>query len=179
MMPTILRLQEQGFPIVKIDVGAAGDLSKRYEINTIPTILIKRGPKVARLTGLQEEQSLRSTLLQNEISDNVPGLAKEHPDSLVTIVYRVGLVLRKPEPRNGPMPAARPDLDPLLHLIQTAIEPESWDEAGGPGRIMPLDKNLSILVLQTPRIHTQIRFLLKEVHKLQIEAREQEVDESR
>ena len=42
MMPTIDRLRRQGFPIVKVDIGANANSSSYYGIKTLPTILIKQ-----------------------------------------------------------------------------------------------------------------------------------------
>jgi thiol-disulfide isomerase/thioredoxin len=172
MMPLIDRLQRQGFRIVKVDIGAKAELANHYKIKVVPTILIKRGPEVAKLTGVQDEQSLRSTLRQHQINDEAPGIAKKNRAEELVIVYPVGDLLKKSEPGNGPAP--KPDFDPLLHLIVALIEPESWDESGGAGLIKPVDKTLSLVVRQTPRVHAQIRIVLNELRNLKIEAPEEE-----
>ena len=51
----------------------------------------------------------------------------------------------------------------LIYLIQQTIEPESWYEEGGEGRIFPYQSRLS--VLQTPEVHKQINDLLKNLRK--------------
>jgi thiol-disulfide isomerase/thioredoxin len=175
MMPTIDRMLHQGFRIVKVNIGPKADLSKQYKITAIPTILIKSGPRVVKLTGVQDEQSLRSALLQNHIKDEAPSVAKENrAEALVLLVYPVGDLLSKSELRNGVMRAEKPDFDPLLHMIVNLIEPESWDETGGTGGIKPVEKTLSLVIRQTPRVHAQIRILLDELRKLEIEDTEKE-----
>ena len=67
-------------------------------------------------------------------------------------------------------PYFKPDFDPLLHLIESLIEPESWSEVGGPGQVRPLDITQSLIVRQTARVHAQIRIALDELRKLRIEA---------
>ena len=171
MMPMIDGLRRQGFPIVKVDIEAKAELSKHYAIKAIPTILIKRGPQVVKLTGVQEERSLRSTLLQHHVKDEATHIAKgKDGDPLILLAYPVGDLLRESEPANGGTPAAEPDFDPLLHLIVSLIEPESWSEVGGPGQVRPVDITQSLIVRQTARVHAQIRIALDELRKLRIEA---------
>ena len=171
MTPTIDQLRRQRFPIVKVDVGANAGLSKRYGIRTLPMILIKRGSQVVKLTGVQEERSLRSTLLAHHVKDEATRIAKgKDGDPLILLAYPVGDLLRESEPANGGMPAAKPDFDPLLHLIVSLIEPESWSEVGGPGQVRPVDITQSLIVRQTARVHAQIRIALDELRKLRIEA---------
>jgi thiol-disulfide isomerase/thioredoxin len=162
MSPIIERLRREGFPIAKIDIAARADWSTRYEIKVVPTLLIKNGPKLVRLTGMKDEQSLRSKLLQNDI-ELASALKKNHAEALVLITYPVADLLKKPG-------VAAPDFDPLLHLIQSVIEAESWEEAGGQGRIKAMDKTLTLVVRQTARVHAQIRFVLQELRRLKVEA---------
>jgi thiol-disulfide isomerase/thioredoxin len=172
MMPMIDRLNRQGFWIVKVDIGAKVELANHYKIKAVPTILIKRGSEVAKLTGVQDEQSLRSTLRQHQINDEAPGIAKKNHAEQLVIVYPVGDLLKKPGRGNGPAP--KPDFDPLLHLIVSVIEPETWEESGGTGRIKPVDTSSSLVVRQTPRVHDQIKIVLNELRNLKIEAPEEE-----
>ncbi len=168
MLPTIERLRRQGFRIVNVEVGAAANVSHRYAIKTVPTILIKHGADVVKLTGLQEEASLRTTLLQHHLQDSVPRIAKANdPDEMRVIIYRVGNLPRPSQPGDRGPP--KPDFDPLIHLIVSVVEPESWDESGGPGKIVPMEKTLSVVVRQTRRVHAQIRIVLDELRRLEIE----------
>ena len=171
MMPMIDRLNRQGFRIVKVDIAAKTVLASHYKVKAVPTILIKRGPEVAKLTGVQDEQALRSTLRQHRKNDEVPNIAQQDHAEEIVLVYPVGNLFMKSEPGNGPAP--KPDLHPLQHLIVSNIAPESWEESGGSGLIKPVDQTLSLVVRQTPHVHAQIRILLKELRYLQIEAPEE------
>ncbi len=174
MMPTIDRLRRQGFPIVKVDIGANANSSSYYGIKTLPTILIKQGAQVVKLTGLQEERPLRSTLLQHHVRDETPRIAKgNEAEPMILLAYPIGDLLRESGPGDGGMPAAKPDFDPLLHLIVSLIEPESWSEVGGPGQIRPVDITQSLIVRQTAVVHAQIRIALNELRKLKIETPEE------
>jgi hypothetical protein len=54
-------------------------------------------------------------------------------------------------------------LDILTEVIVGSIEPDSWDELGGPGTMHAYQGNL--IVLQTWRQHREIRCLLKVLRK--------------
>jgi general secretion pathway protein D len=60
-----------------------------------------------------------------------------------------------------------PDFDSLIELITTTIEPDTWDEVGGPGSIAPFETTLSLVVSQTQDIHDQIVDLLEQLRRLQ------------
>ncbi len=73
-------------------------------------------------------------------------------------------------PIAGQRPAAGgsgADFDPLMELIQATIEPESWDEVGGPGSVRPFETTLSLVVRQTQAVHDQIADLLDQLRRLQ------------
>ncbi|MEE2707221.1 MAG: hypothetical protein VX988_09230 [Planctomycetota bacterium] len=59
------------------------------------------------------------------------------------------------------------DFDALIELIQTTIEPDSWDEVGGPGSIAEFETNLSLVISQTQEIHEKITDLLEQLRRLQ------------
>lgn len=92
---------------------------------------------------------------------------------MILLAYPIGDLLRESGPGDGGMPAAKPDFDPLLHLIVSLIEPESWSEVGGPGQIRPVDITQSLIVRQTAVVHAQIRIALNELRKLKIETPEE------
>ncbi len=169
MTPTIERLRQQGFRIVKVDIGAKTDLANHYAIKSIPAILIKQGANVVKLTGVQEEPSLYAILLKYHLQDEVlrGGKGKDR-DAMVLLAYQVPALATWWESLDGGAP--QPDLGALVHMIQAVVEPESWDEAGGSGKIVPIDKTQTLVVRQTPRVHAQIRIALDELRKLKIEA---------
>ncbi|MCC9607526.1 general secretion pathway protein GspD [Blastopirellula sp. JC732] len=61
----------------------------------------------------------------------------------------------------------QPDFDSLIQLITTTIEPESWEELGGPGAVQPFATNLSLVVSQTQEVHDKIADLLEQLRRLQ------------
>jgi type II secretory pathway component GspD/PulD (secretin) len=62
---------------------------------------------------------------------------------------------------------AQPDFDSIKHLIVTTIEPESWDETGGPGSMTSFESTLSLVIRQTQKVHDEIRDLLQQLRRLQ------------
>ena len=47
------------------------------------------------------------------------------------------------------------DFDNLIHLIQTTVKPESWDDVGGPGSADQFGESLSIVVGSGQTVHEQ------------------------
>lgn len=65
MMPIVERLQAEGWPVVKINVDERPDFREWYGVQRWPTfILIVGGREQQRLTGMQDESTLRSLLAQ-------------------------------------------------------------------------------------------------------------------
>ncbi len=62
---------------------------------------------------------------------------------------------------------AMADFDSLIELITTTVEPESWDDVGGPGSIAPFETNLSLVVSQTQDVHDQLVDLLEQLRRMQ------------
>ena len=63
--------------------------------------------------------------------------------------------------------AAMADFDTLIELITSTIQPETWDEVGGPGAIESFPTNLSLVISQTQQVHEQIADLLEQLRRLQ------------
>lgn len=59
------------------------------------------------------------------------------------------------------------DFGPLIDLITSTIEPDSWQEVGGPGSIEGFETNLSLVVAQRQDIHEKIADLLEQLRRLQ------------
>jgi general secretion pathway protein D len=62
---------------------------------------------------------------------------------------------------------SQPDFDSLIELITTTVQPESWDEVGGPGAIHQHAGNLSLVISQTQEVHEEIADLLDQLRRLQ------------
>ncbi|TWT30865.1 hypothetical protein [Blastopirellula retiformator] len=52
----------------------------------------------------------------------------------------------------------QPDFDPLIQLVTTTVEPEDWEELGGPGSVQPA--NGGLVVSQMDHVHYKVRLLL-------------------
>ncbi|WP_158265449.1 general secretion pathway protein GspD [Blastopirellula marina] len=61
----------------------------------------------------------------------------------------------------------QPDFDSLIELITTTVEPDSWEELGGPGSVAPFATNLSLVVSQTQEVHDRLADLLAQLRRLQ------------
>ncbi len=59
--------------------------------------------------------------------------------------------------------AVRLSLDDLVLAIPMVVAPETWDEAGGPGTLVPLAGML--IVQQTPPVHRQIERFLQDLRE--------------
>ena len=62
--------------------------------------------------------------------------------------------------------AANADFDSLIDLIKEVIEPESWDDVGGPGSIERFPLTIAIIISQTGDVHDQIASLLEQLRRL-------------
>jgi general secretion pathway protein D len=61
------------------------------------------------------------------------------------------------------------DFDSLIELITTTIDPDSWDDVGGPGSIAEFATNLSLVISQTQEVHEKIDKLLAQLREIQDE----------
>ena len=62
---------------------------------------------------------------------------------------------------------AQADFDSLIELITATIQPNTWDEVGGPGSVKEFATNLSLVVSQTQDVHEEIVDLLEQLRRLQ------------
>lgn len=56
---------------------------------------------------------------------------------------------------------------PLISLITTTINPDTWEDNGGDGRISQFTTTLSLVVRQTQEVHEDIADLLRQLRRLQ------------
>jgi general secretion pathway protein D len=59
------------------------------------------------------------------------------------------------------------DFGAIIDLITETVEPESWDDWGGPGSISEFEGNLSLVIRQTEDVHNEIAELLQQLRKMQ------------
>jgi len=64
-------------------------------------------------------------------------------------------------------PPLQPMQDTLIALIKSVVDPMSWEDAGGPGRIEYFPIGMSLVVSQTPDVQEQIQQLLDRMRELQ------------
>ena len=64
MVPVIQELQRQGFPIRKVDTTQYPEITRRYQVDTIPAfVLLVNGQETKRLNGLRSKRELRELML--------------------------------------------------------------------------------------------------------------------
>ena len=66
-------------------------------------------------------------------------------------------------PKDADPSAASADYDTLVELITSSVAAETWDEVGGPGSINPFPVTFSLVIDQTPEVHTEIEALLEQL----------------
>jgi general secretion pathway protein D len=63
--------------------------------------------------------------------------------------------------------ASMADFDSLISLITATVQPESWEDVGGPGSVAPFETNLSLVIRQTEEVHEEIVDLLGQLRRMQ------------
>jgi len=56
-------------------------------------------------------------------------------------------------------------LETFGKLIASLVAPDTWDEAGGPGAVMPFEDTQSLVIRQTQAVHAEIQKLLEELRQ--------------
>jgi type II secretory pathway component GspD/PulD (secretin) len=59
------------------------------------------------------------------------------------------------------------DFNTLMNLIETTVQPDSWEQLSGPGSMMPYRTTLSLVIRQTQAVHEEIADLLGQLRRLQ------------
>ncbi|NND95858.1 MAG: general secretion pathway protein GspD, partial [Pirellulaceae bacterium] len=59
------------------------------------------------------------------------------------------------------------DFQSLMSLIETTVEPDTWESLGGPSTMAPYPQNLSLVISTTSDVHDQITDLLESLRRLQ------------
>jgi hypothetical protein len=63
-------------------------------------------------------------------------------------------------------PGGTTNADEMIDVIETAIQPESWENLSGPGSIMYYPGALGFVVRQTPAVHTELADFLDKLRAL-------------
>jgi hypothetical protein len=107
------------------------------------------------------------TILREVLADlNLTYVVRDHVIQITTPEDAESvLVNRLYDVHDLAAPAGQGDFADLINLITTTIEPDSWDEVGGPGAIAPLCRRW-LVVTQTQEIHEQIEPLLVQLRQI-------------
>ena len=161
---TLLEIREMiekahGIP-VRIDIVALDDIGRSAD---------------TKVTDASSESvSLRSAL-KHALNPFDLGFTKENESLLITsleesesrvetLIYRVGDLAA---PRNT-IVHVFDDSGPysqLKDIIQSTVQPETWDDVGGPGSIMPLDHAGLLFISQMDDVHRDIEGLLASLRR--------------
>ena len=126
MEPVVSRLQEQGYPIRKVDFDRDRDLARKYRIESLPTfVLIVRGREQQRISGLISETRLRR--MAQMIPTRAPATDRS-PDAVTARVEHT----------------TKPQFSPAGGIVVRANNTESFGTEAAPGN--PIDVCVRIRV---------------------------------
>ena len=129
-------------------------------VNMPVTAELESLPLESLLTHLLHDLELDFTIHNGVILVSTPEHL-ESPDMMVMRIYPVrDLVLWRIPGAKGKEDSFESDYDPLIDVITTTVEPETWSDVGGPGSIREFEKSASLVVSQTRPVHRQIEQLL-------------------
>jgi RNA polymerase sigma factor (sigma-70 family) len=103
-----------------------------------------------------EVRRLRTDIeeLKKRSQPQVPDAQASKPRLVIKVYPVAGLTDTGAQVKNGEEALS------LTRVITRTIEPESWDELGGPGSIIYLQKVGSLIIRQTPEVHKQVQDFL-------------------
>ena len=119
-------------------------------------------PLMAILEHGLREVDLTFTIRANVILITTP---EEVESQLVTRVYPVRDLVAYRFTEAGNQGIAE-DYDSLIDLITTTIEPQSWDQVGGPGSIGAFENASALVISQTDDVHRAIEPLLLKLRQV-------------
>ena len=122
-------------------------------------------PLESLLTHLLRDLELDFTIRSSVILVSTPEHI-ESPSMMDMRIYPVrDLVMWRVPGAKGKQDSFEADYDPLIDVITTTVEPETWSDVGGPGSIREFEKSASLVVSQTRHVHRQIEQLLATLRK--------------
>ena len=107
---------------------------------------------------------LRSPQMSVSTNAGVPGLANVGDLPSTTLAQTTSGNYARAGQSGG---AGQADFESLITLITTTIQPDTWDELGGEGRVAEFETNMSLVVSQTQEVHEEIADLLEQLRRLQ------------
>jgi thiol-disulfide isomerase/thioredoxin len=171
MSPIVSRLEQQGYPIRKVDVDQERDLAERFGIKTIPTfVLVVGGREVMRQSGGEtSEAQLRRMLLQ--IPEWQRELARRDAKSTETkTVANVEEGASSPSPFAVELGEASPPEKPKSKFALPLLgglgrnssapkteAPRVADEFAARGQSPDTDAKAPFAAAQLPAYHTRLR----------------------
>ncbi len=131
-------------------------------------------PVSIRIRGLPLVSALRTMLHELDLTyvmrDEVLMITTmEEAESLLQLrLYPVGDLVLPADRERGESGCERGDCDfnPLINAIRCSVEPDSWDNIGGPGAIAPLSQPPVLTISQTEEVHEQVMHLLTELRRV-------------
>lgn len=97
-----------------------------------------------------------ATLIEDEVL-KVTSKTKAKGQQILIAYQVAGLV---PQTKDG-----KPDFDELISLVTTVVEPDSWEEVGGPGSIAASAPTNALVILQSQAAHEEIQQLFSALRK--------------
>ena len=83
MQPVLDRLASEGFPIQKVDVEQAGQLATRYQIQSVPSLVLvdRQGNVIDQLRQATDYDTLRRFFAHHRIAPQVPTVRGQSPQT--------------------------------------------------------------------------------------------------
>jgi hypothetical protein len=133
--------------------------------------------------GIGGDVPLRITVKKMRASDALSHLLR--PLDLTWMVANEVLVITTPEEAQSdlaprvypvrdfvtPLESSADGFDGLMNTVTYSVEPDTWEDVGGPGAIEPLPTAGVLVISQTAEIHTKVEDLLIQLRKRLAEER--------
>jgi hypothetical protein len=102
-------------------------------------------------------------VVKDEVLKITPIADVHTPENLLLKIYPVKdlVVASAPDASSG----SKHDFDPLIELITSSIEPDTWHDVGGPGFISGFENASSLVIRQHHDVHERIAALLTTLRK--------------
>lgn len=141
-------------------VIAAGGMGANGQLGSSGQMLAMGGTTTGPITmnNSSAPTSVNPMVLAQQLSPDLMGSSYASTSNTPTV-----------NPLTGMGGQVQADFQSLINLIQTTINPESWEENGGPvgATITPFNNTNSLVIRNTQEVHDQIQSLLKRLRELQ------------
>jgi len=145
------------------DLLSRGERVEPVQKNDKPADEGTKGSGVASIGSLSPSEQAASVIQQ--VADARPG---RNVEVILAQGFGGGGRGRGAAGNVGRDGAARPvqyDFLSLMNLINTTIEPDSWEELSGPGSVMPFRPTLSLVIRQNWAVHRKVLQLLRDLRE--------------